>query len=150
MSSDRQIAANQTNAQKSTGPRSKAGREVSRRNAHRHGLAIEIANDPAFQEDIERLSQTLSSGAQFAFTHARETAEAEVDLMRIRRVRAWLLETYHVALPDGLVELNKHLAKLERYERRAFSRRKRALRLMYESAAPIVGCSGEPGQRGEL
>jgi hypothetical protein len=31
---------------------------------------------------------------------------------------------------DRLAELNDKLAKLERYERRAFSRRKRALRAM--------------------
>jgi len=32
--------------------------------------------------------------------------------------------------PDRLAELTDKLAKLERYERRAFSRRKRALRAM--------------------
>jgi hypothetical protein len=133
MSSDRQIAANQNNAQKSTGPRSEAGREVSRSNARRHGLAIEIGNDPAFQDDIERLSHALASDAQFARAHARETAEAEIDLLRIRKIRAWLFEANYfadAAPSDGLVELNKNLTKLERYERRAFSRRKRALRGM--------------------
>ena len=136
MSSDRQIAANQNNAQKSTGPRSEAGREVSRRNAHRHGLAIEIGSDPAFQDDIEKLSQTLSHGAQLAPAHARETAEAEIDLMRIRKVRAWLFETCYFtdnAPSEGVVKLNKNLAKLERYERRAFSRRQRALRAMRDA-----------------
>jgi hypothetical protein len=81
MSSDRQIAANQNNAQKSTGPSSKAGREISRRNAHRHGLAIKIGSDPAFRDEIEKLSQTLSSGAQFTLAHVREAA-ADSDLFR--------------------------------------------------------------------
>jgi hypothetical protein len=34
------------------------------------------------------------------------------------------------AAPDGITDLNGKLAKLERYERRAFSRRKRALRAL--------------------
>jgi len=60
MASERQIAANRRNAKKSTGPRSKAGREASRRNARRHGLAVAIETDPAFHQDIEELAKTLS------------------------------------------------------------------------------------------
>jgi hypothetical protein len=63
---------------------------------------------------------------------AREAAEAQLDLSRIRKIRTYLYEIYFSdgAAPDGLAELNERLAKSERYERRAFSRRKRALRLM--------------------
>ena len=133
MSSDRKITANRNNAKKSTGPRSKAGREASRRNARRYGLAIDIGADPAFHEYIEKLATvlSLSSGAQKVSEHARQAAEAELDLTRIRKIRAWLFETLYfadTAAPDGMTELNDALAKLERYERRAFSRRKRALR----------------------
>jgi hypothetical protein len=90
MSSDRKITANRNNAKKSTGPRSKAGREASRRNARRHGLAIDIGADPAFHEDIEQLATvlSLSSGAQKVSEHARQAAEAELDLTRIRKIRA--------------------------------------------------------------
>jgi hypothetical protein len=133
MSTDRQIAANRNNAKRSTGPRSKAGREVSRCNARRHGLANDIGSDPGFHDDIEKLADGLSSGTQNVRERARETAEAELDLLRIRKFRAWLFETLYLAdaaLPDGLAELNESLAKLERYERRAFSRRKRAMRAM--------------------
>jgi hypothetical protein len=65
--------------------------------------------------------------------HAREAAAAEFGLIRIRKIRAHLFETHYFAdttAPDGLTDLNVKLAKLERYERRAFSRRKRALRLI--------------------
>jgi hypothetical protein len=41
MTSYRQIEANRRNALKSTGPRTEAGKEVSRRNAVRHGLTAE-------------------------------------------------------------------------------------------------------------
>jgi hypothetical protein len=39
MASDKQIAANRRNAAKSPGPRTAAGKERSRMNARRHGLA---------------------------------------------------------------------------------------------------------------
>ena len=41
MASDRQIAANRRNALLSTGPRSDAGKDISRRNAITHGLRAE-------------------------------------------------------------------------------------------------------------
>ncbi len=131
MASERQIAANRTNAKKSTGPRSKAGRQASRRNARRHGLAIAIETDPAFQDEIEMLAQHLSQ-SQNVDEHAREAARAEFDLLRIRKIRTSLFEKLSLVASDApsgsLAELNDKLAKLERYERRAFSKRKRALR----------------------
>jgi hypothetical protein len=135
MTSERKIAANQNNAQKSTGPRSEAGREISRRNSLRHGLAIDIGADPAFHDGIQKLAKVLSpsGGTQKVDGDAYEAAAAQFDLLRIRRTRAWLFETLYFAqpaAPDSLEKLNDRLAKLERYERRAFSRRKRALRCM--------------------
>jgi hypothetical protein len=135
MPSLRQIEANRNNAKRSTGPRSVAGREAARRNARRHGLAVAIGGDAAFHEDIEKLARALSlaGGTQEISEHAREAAEAELDLKRIRKVRAFLFEKLcfaDAAAPDGITDLNAKLAKLERYERRAFSRRKRALRAL--------------------
>jgi len=140
MATDAQIAANQRNANKSTGPRSDEGRAVSRRNALRYGLAIDIGSDPAFHDDIEKLAELMSrsSGMQNITECAREAAAAELDLVRIRKIRAWLFETLYfaeTAAPDGLADLNDKLAKLERYERRAFLRRKRALRHVTRSCA---------------
>ena len=82
MPSERQIAANRKNAKKSTGPRSKAGREASCRNARRHGLAIAIETDPAFHADIEKLAKVLSpsDGTKNVDERAREAAGAELDL----------------------------------------------------------------------
>ena len=133
MPSERKIAANRSNAKKSTGPRSDAGRQASRRNALRHGLAIDIRTDPAYTDDIEQLAKILSHarGRQNVSDNARDAAEAVLDLFRIRKVRAYLFETIYVpetASQDRLLELNHKLAQLERYERRAFSRRNRALR----------------------
>ena len=133
MPSDKQVFANQENAKKSTGPRSKTGREISRRNALRYGLATSIRADPAVHDDIEQLAKVLSPAedTQGLCENARVAAEAQFDLQRIREIRARLFETLYFgksAPSDGLVKLNHELAKLERYERRAFSRRKRALR----------------------
>jgi hypothetical protein len=135
MTSNRKIESNRKNAQKSTGPRSEAGQRHSRRNALRHGLAVAIGSDPSFSEDIKRLACTLARAAsrknvgEFAY----QAAEAEIDLLRIRKLKASRFDSI-LNKPklerDDYFELDEELAKLERYERRAFSRRKRALRAL--------------------
>jgi hypothetical protein len=59
-----------------------------------------------------------------------------MELLRIRKLRASRFNAVFGGSQPRLEdhsELNEELAKLERYERRAFSRRKRALRAMSES-----------------
>jgi hypothetical protein len=133
MTSERKIAANRKNAKKSTGPRSEAGRAASRQNARRHGLATGIGSDPAFRDDIEILAKLLAGGRENIGEFAREAAEAHLDLTRIRRIRAELyarMRFFDAASTEDLMALAEQFARLERYERRAFSRRKRALRLI--------------------
>jgi hypothetical protein len=55
MTTERQIAANRRNAQKSTGPRTEQGKLGSRRNAMRHGLCAETVA-PSF-EDPEKFQE---------------------------------------------------------------------------------------------
>jgi len=126
MASERQIAANQKNAKKSTGPRSKAGREASRRNARRHGLAIAISGR------YRDASQTLIAVPKSRWTRAR-CRQSGVRPVGVRKIRTWLFETlyYDATTTESMVELNDKLAKLERYERRAFSRRRRAMRQIW-------------------
>ena len=131
MTSKRKIAANRENARKSTGPRSAAGRAASRHNARRHGLATGIASDPALRHDIEALAKLLAQagGRENIGEFAREAAEAHLDLARIRRIRAGLYARARFIDPastEDLMELAEQFARLERYERRAFSRRKPA------------------------
>jgi hypothetical protein len=133
VATDRKIASNQKNAQKSTGPRSEAGRRRSSRNALRHGLAVAIGSQSCFSKDIEALAKVLSAKSRRPTEFARQAAEAEMDLLRIRKIRASLFEAIigNPNTPHGAhSELDENLAKLERYERRAFSRRKRALRVL--------------------
>ena len=133
MTSDRKIAANRENAKKSTGPRTEAGLRRSRRNALRHGLAIDLRSEPTLNADVEMMAKAIASagGQETAGVFARQLAEAEIELLRIRRIRTALFNTLYkkpeVQIQD-YAELNGNLTKLERYERRAFSRRKRALR----------------------
>lgn len=56
MATDKQLTANRANAKQSTGPRTAAGKQISRRNALKHGLtgdAIVIGDeDPATFEEL--------------------------------------------------------------------------------------------------
>jgi hypothetical protein len=63
MTTDRKIQSNRKNAQRSTGPRSAGGRQVSRRNALRHGLAIAVGLDPSFSAEIEALASAIGRAA---------------------------------------------------------------------------------------
>jgi hypothetical protein len=80
MPSARKIAANRINAKKSTGPRSKAGRQASRRNALRHGLAIDIRTDPAYHDDIEQLAKIMS-GASRTESESRGAARIRISYL---------------------------------------------------------------------
>jgi hypothetical protein len=63
MSTTKQIQANQANAQKSTGPRTEAGKAASARNAFTHGLSASpetlFANAPAVAEEFRAYAETL-------------------------------------------------------------------------------------------
>jgi hypothetical protein len=60
---------------------------------------------------------------------ARDAAVAEIDLLRIRKIRASIFEAFNKSAQSlaNLSQLHEQLGKLDRYERRAFSRRRRAL-----------------------
>jgi hypothetical protein len=94
VASERQIAANRRNAQKSTGPRSVAGKRRARRNAYRPGLG---AADPLLrsgeEEEFEAFARSIAAGhaGQLALSFARDVARAEFQLAKIRRVKVALI-----------------------------------------------------------
>lgn len=146
MTTPLQFKANQDNARASTGPRTKAGKARASRNARRHGLNVAIACEPALVEEVEALAHRIAGdGAPpGAIAMARAFAEAQIDLDRIRRVRRHVLAHLMTDWGDGdpgdddpgddamdkvdRSELVRQLRRLERYERRALARRKRATR----------------------
>ena len=131
MTSTQRIRANRVNAQASTGPRTAHGRARAAQNAHRHGLSLPLAAIPALSQQAEMLAQEIARGAtdQTLLELARRVAEAQLDLVRIRQVRHDLLvENMQDAKLANERQLADQLIVLDRYERRAFSRRKFAIR----------------------
>jgi hypothetical protein len=94
MASERQIAANRHNARKSTGPRSGAGRKRASRNAYRHGLTLSITSTAAFAKQLDKLARKIAGDTKDAITleRAREIAQAELDLARVRRAKVAVIE----------------------------------------------------------
>src|SRR6516162_8463080 len=94
MASERQIAANRRNARKSTGPRSGAGRKRASRNAYRHGLTLSIISTAASAKQLHKLVRKIAGNTDDAITleRAREIAQAELDLARVRRAKVALIE----------------------------------------------------------
>ncbi len=158
MISERKIAANRSNARRSTGPRTAATKARAARNALRHGLAIPLARDPVASAEVDRLAAALvgRSPTPARLEQACIAAEAECEVRRVRAHRKSLLDRKAAELAahepdedqrseplvlDGRYEASAlaaalpELQALERYERRAASRRKRAMRwLMYTTA----------------
>src|SRR5262249_39970670 len=142
MTTERKIRANRANARLSTGPRTPQGKARSSRSALRHGLSIAVvAGSGPFAEEIEKLARKITGGmrSKILLEHARRVAMTRVDLGRIRLVRYELLshvfpdefsgrEALHHFENGQLRKQLRRLEKLERYELRALSRRRLAIK----------------------
>lgn len=151
MASKRKIRANKANARASTGPRTQAGKMRSARNARRHGLSLPILDDPEIAPVVQPLARQIAGADASPGLEelAREIVIAQLDLVRARQARHQLLlpafcppNTDESSDSDLAVVQNLDIAariaeistlvplliKLDRYERRAFSRRKSAIR----------------------
>jgi len=93
VASERQIAANRSNARKSIGPRSSPGKKRSSQNAHSHGLSLSISS-AAIAKHLEKRTRKIAGGSkdEIILEHARAVAQAEFDLARVRQVKLALIE----------------------------------------------------------
>ena len=126
MTSAKQIAANRRNASRSTGPVTAQGKDRASRNALCHGLSVPVCRASAVAADIGEFALQLvgDAASRTELDLATTAAEAQLELVRIRHEKQLLLEVlmWSVSSPD--IEA---IRRLDRYERRAKSRRKRAL-----------------------
>jgi hypothetical protein len=140
MSSTRKAKANRINAKASTGPKSIHGRARAAQNARRHGLTISVRADSALSEAIKSLAREIAGDItdQDVLECAYGIAEAQMDLDRIRRARndlsAAIQSTKHLHPVSQLQtatshsDLIKRFILIDRYEQRALTRRKLAIR----------------------
>ena len=154
MTSERKIAANQRNARRSSGPRTVQGKLRVSRNALRHGLASVTTRAQVIAGELDRLTTAIAG--ENADAAQREQAliiaESELILMRARAARVDVIEQMApitaTQKPDGPrstpvspheagndLSCLKQLMTLDGYERRALSRRKRALRSLFRTTA---------------
>jgi hypothetical protein len=157
MSSQKQIEANRRNAQKSKGPRTAAGKARASRNSRKHALSTISHNNPLFAQRIEAIAREIcpETTNSALWEQALIIGECTTVLVRMQAERIALIEqslgitSAHVTDADaaGRAELGRpqsepasprnefesmglaarQLDRLERYERRALSRRKQAI-----------------------
>ena len=130
MATAKQIAANRRNGLLGRGPKTSAGKGRSSRNALKHGLSIPVNRDKTLRRQIEVLARILAQ-SEAGMGQARAAAEAELELARARAALEAVLTRAGIGGPEqgaALINVLPELQRLERYERRAFSQLRRALR----------------------
>lgn len=147
--SEGRTLANKRNPARSTGPTTVAGKLRASQNALKHGLNVSIRHEPDASDKIETLAVAIAcdNPTLQRMQAARDIAEAYLELRRVQQFKLALIEseatklrataaddveadhTEHVAYEytQACVQALPALTKVERYERRALSRHRRAI-----------------------
>jgi predicted outer membrane protein len=132
------LAANRRNARLSTGPRTASGKRNVAVNALRHGLSVPVFADPVLAGEVAELAERIANGSTDPEVRerARDVAAAQIDVERVRHARHAVIARPAMGAPvsearsDAMRETIRELWTLDRYERRAMSRRKSANRAL--------------------
>src|SRR6516164_3490502 len=171
MTTARKVLANRQNARASTGPKYAAGKARSSANARRHRLAVPIWSDPVLTANVVALAAHIAGvrPSPQVMAHAQQVADAQIEVVRVRRWRLDLMQQRlsplqlenpddracelrrdaEVSLKKAAIvsDLTPQLQLLDRYERRAVSRRNRAIRSF--TAVRVVEAHSKKGAKDE-
>lgn len=124
----------------STGPRTREGKARSSQNARKHGLSATTAASE-METETNRLAKIIAAElpADAAVSEAvQAVAAAQGYVARVRALKTEMMQadpliptregSLEESAPPPRRELLQRLERLERYERRAFSQRKSAIR----------------------
>ena len=129
------------------------GKEKSRRNALKHGLTIPASADADWSCEVARLARLIAGEERDnprILKAAERVAEASVSVVRIRHIRTTYFDIMFRNLnviDFALRMFGEGIAWLDRYERRALSGRRTAVRALKDERAALQGqTAGEARQ----